>query len=85
MQKKKVLSDGSGGRTEAKQGAHRVEDMIWIESWVDDHCCIEDHVPNVAAIVEYRVRARERQGTLGWVRDVLRHVTRIITLFCDRV
>ena len=72
-------------RSNGGQGAHRVEDTVNIESWVDEQRCIEDHVPDIAALIEFRGFAGERQETLRWVRDVLRHVIRIITLGCDRV
>jgi len=72
-------------RPNGGQGAHRVEDTVNIEGWVDEQRCIEDHVPNIAALVKLRGFAGERQETLGWVRDVLRYVIRIITLCRDRV
>ena len=65
--------------------AYHVEDTVWIESWVDEYRCIEDHVPNVAALVEFHACARERQESLGRVCDVLRHVICIVTLLCERV
>jgi hypothetical protein len=83
-EKKNVSIRRTAGDDHAEH-AHHVKDTVWIESRIDDHRCVGDHVENVAAIIEFHGRAGERQETSGWVCDVLVHVTRIITLFRDRV
>lgn len=80
--KKKVIRRITGGQ---ERPAHRVENTVSIESWVDKQRCIENHLPDIAALVVFYGVSRERQETLRWVLDVLGHVIRIITLCCDRV
>lgn len=67
------------------EGAHCVEYMVQIESWVDKQRGLEDHIPNITTRIKFRGCTGKRQETLRWVGDVLRHVIFIITPCRDGV
>ncbi len=67
------------------QNRECIKNAINVKRWVDRKCCIEDEIPEVAAVVCKSVGARKRKWT-GWrVGSKLVRVTSIVACLCQFV